>query len=125
MTRIAALLLAYAGLAGAAGVSLAAAGAHGSGLADLAMPAQFLILHAAAGVAVVAVALRAERGGAFLTAALVLLVGVTLFSGDIAIRTIMAERLLPMAAPIGGTLMIFGWLVLAGAAVWEALSRRD
>jgi uncharacterized membrane protein YgdD (TMEM256/DUF423 family) len=29
-----------------------------------------------------------------------------------------------MAAPIGGTTMIIGWLVLSAAGIWELLSHR-
>lgn len=119
-----AALTVYAGLAGAAGIALAALGAHGSDLSGLTTPANLLVMHATAAVAIVAVALRAARPGAFLLAALVLLVGVTLFSGDIALRTISGARLFPMAAPIGGTTMIAGWLVVAAAGVWELLGRR-
>jgi uncharacterized membrane protein YgdD (TMEM256/DUF423 family) len=49
---------------------------------------------------------------------------VTLFSGDIAVRTLMGQRLFPMAAPIGGSTMIAGWLVLAAAGAWELLGPR-
>jgi len=115
----AALLVLYAGLAGAAGVALAAAGTHGADLAALATPAHFLIMHAAAALAAVAVALRASRPRLLLTAALIMLVGVTLFTGDIAMRTLLQERLFPMAAPVGGTTMIIGWLVAAVAGLTE------
>ena len=124
VVQVAAALLIYAGLAGAAGVGLAAAGAHGNALASLTSPAYFLIMHAAVAVAIVAVAARADHTGVFLLAALVLLAGVTLFSGDIAARTLWGVRLFPMAAPIGGSTMIIGWLVLSAAGVWELLSQR-
>lgn len=122
--QAAAALAVYAGLAGAVGVVLAAAGAHGAGLSDLTPPAYFLLMHAAAALAIVAVAMRAAHPTGFLIAALVLLLGVTLFSGDIAMRTFWGHRLFPMAAPTGGTTMIIGWLVLAGAGVWELLGSR-
>lgn len=122
--QAAAALAVYAGLAGAAGVALAAAGSHGSGLAPLTPAAQFLMMHAAAAVAIVAVAMRAGHPSGFLIAAALLLVGVTLFSGDITARTLWGTRLFPMAAPTGGTTMIVGWLVLAGAGVWELLAQR-
>ncbi len=60
----------------------------------------------------------------FLIAGLLLLVGVSLFSGDIAARTVLGHRLFPMAAPTGGSIMIFGWLVLAAAGIWELLAHR-
>ena len=124
MVQLAAVLLIYAGLAGAAGVGLAAAGAHGNDMAALTPPAYFLIMHATAAAAVIAVATRAEHPGAFLLAALVLLAGATLFSGDIAARTLWSVRLFPMAAPIGGSTMIIGWLLLSVAGIWEVFSQR-
>lgn len=120
----AAVLVVYAGLCGAFGVGLAAAGSHGSGLSDLTPAAYFLIMHAAAVLAIAAFATRAGHPAAFLLSGLILLVGVTLFSGDIAARTFWGTRIFPMAAPTGGTTMIVGWLVLAGAGVWEILAHR-
>jgi len=122
--QAAAAFAVYAGLAGAAGVALAAAGAHGAGLSDLTPPAQFLLMHAAAALAIVAIAMRATHPAGFLVSALILLVGVSLFSGDIAMRTLWGHRLFPMAAPTGGMTMILGWLVLAGAGVWELVGQR-
>jgi uncharacterized membrane protein YgdD (TMEM256/DUF423 family) len=54
----------------------------------------------------------------------VLLVGVTLFSGDVAARTLGLGKLFPMAAPTGGMIMIVGWLMLALAGVWELVAQR-
>jgi uncharacterized membrane protein YgdD (TMEM256/DUF423 family) len=119
-----AALVVYAGLAGAIGVGLAAVGAHGSGSSGLTPPAYFLMMHAAAALAIAALAVRADHPFGFLLAALILLVGVSLFSGDIALRTLWGTRLFPMAAPIGGSTMIAGWLVLAGAGVWELMAQR-
>lgn len=123
MQAVAAIVI-YAGLAGAAGVVLAAAGAHGEGYAALTPPAYFLLMHAAAALAIAALAPRAAHPGGLLLAALILLAGVSLFSGDIAVRTLLGHRLFPMAAPIGGSTMILGWLILAGAGAWEALAHR-
>ena len=117
-------LTVYAGLAGAAGVALAAAGAHGAAHSALTPAAQFLMMHAAAALAIVAVATRSLHPMGFLLAALVLLVGVSLFSGDVAARTFWGTRLFPMAAPIGGATMILGWLVLSAAGLWEAFAPR-
>jgi uncharacterized membrane protein YgdD (TMEM256/DUF423 family) len=124
VAQLAAVLLIYAGLCGAGGVGLAAAGAHGNDMSALTSPAYFLIMHATAAAAIIAAATRAEHPGAFLLAALVLLVGVMLFSGDIAARTLWAVRLFPMAAPIGGSTMIIGWLLLSVAGVWEVFAQR-
>jgi len=54
----------------------------------------------------------------------VLLIGATLFSGDIAARTLSAVRLFPIAAPIGGSTMIIGWLLLSVASIWEVFAQR-
>jgi uncharacterized membrane protein YgdD (TMEM256/DUF423 family) len=118
-----ALILVWAGLAGAAGVALAAAGAHGTQLSALTPPAQLLIMHAAAAVGIVAVALRVGHPAPFLVAAVVLLLGATLFSVAVSTRVLWDFRLFPMAAPTGGTAMIAGWLVLAVAGVWELVNR--
>ena len=119
----AAAILIWAGLAGAAGVALAAAGAHGASLSELTPGAQLLLMHAGAAAAVAAVAMRAEHPGGFLLAALVLLAGATLFSSAVTTRVLWGFRIFPMAAPTGGTIMILGWLALAGAGVWELMSR--
>jgi uncharacterized membrane protein YgdD (TMEM256/DUF423 family) len=124
MTQALAAIVIWAGLAGAAGVALAALGAHGEGYAALTPPAYLLLMHAAAALAIIALASRAAHPGAFLLAALILLIGATLFSGDIAARTLLGHRLFPMAAPAGGSTMILGWLVLAAAGLWELLGSR-
>lgn len=117
-------LIACAGLAGAIGVGLAAAGAHGSDLSELTPPAYMLIMHAAAAAGIVAIGTRAAHPGAFLLAALVLLIGVSLFSGAVTLRVLTGYRLFPMAAPTGGTTMIVGWLILTAAGIWELLTNR-
>ena len=124
MNRQAALLVVYAALVGAAGVALAAMGAHGGDTAGLTTPAHFLIMHAAAALGAVAVALRADRSCIFLLGGFVMLVGVTLFSGDIAFRTLQGDRLFPMAAPIGGSTMMLGWAIVAIAGLREVFARR-
>ena len=96
---------------GAAGVALAAASAHNGGSEYGRTASQFLILHAAAllGVAALATALpRLVWAGAGLA------LGACLFSGDLAARAFLGDRLFPMAAPTGGSLMILSWIALAG-----------
>lgn len=124
LSQVAALLVIYAGVAGAAGVGLAAAGAHGSELGALTPPAYLLLMHAAAALAIVAVGTRATQASAFLLAAFILLLGATLFGGAVALRTLTGYRLFPMAAPAGGTTMIVGWLVVSAAGLWELLAHR-
>ncbi|TIT93930.1 MAG: DUF423 domain-containing protein, partial [Mesorhizobium sp.] len=50
-------------------------------------------------------------------ASLVLLFGLVLFCGDLLARDFLGSRLFPMSAPIGGTLLIAGWLAIAGSAL--------
>jgi uncharacterized membrane protein YgdD (TMEM256/DUF423 family) len=113
-----AALLMLAGFMGAAGVALAAAGAHAGG-ANLATAATFLLIHAAA---VSAIALHGA-GRLFLLAATLLCAGACMFAGDLAIRAWGGARLFPMAAPTDGMVMIAGWLVVSAAALMAMFSR--
>jgi uncharacterized membrane protein YgdD (TMEM256/DUF423 family) len=113
------LLVAFAGLMGAAGVILLALGAHGPHAgAGLDSAGQMLMFHAAA---VMAAAVALQQGLLFrplaLAATIGLIVGAVLFSGDIAMRAFAGHRLFPMAAPAGGVILIASWLGLAIAAV--------
>jgi uncharacterized membrane protein YgdD (TMEM256/DUF423 family) len=116
MLRLAAVL---AGLMGALGVVLAAAAAHQGDAARLGPASNMLLFHAPA---IIAAALLTGHGIAQrhlgLTATYGLIVGASLFSGDLAMRHYTGNALFPMAAPIGGTLLILSWLVLAAAAAW-------
>ena len=47
-----------------------------------------------------------------------LLIGTLMFAGDLTLRHFAGHALFPMAAPIGGTLLIAGWLVLAISTLW-------
>jgi uncharacterized membrane protein YgdD (TMEM256/DUF423 family) len=111
------ILLVLASLAGACGVVLAAAAAHGAPTSGLDSAAYLLLFHA---VAVLGAASLADRGLLWRPMALVAMagfvVGSGLFAGDIAMRAFANQRLFPMAAPTGGTLLILAWLVLAVAA---------
>lgn len=113
-----AIPLGLAGLMGAAGVVLAAAAAHAKPGAGLESAAQMLLFHA---VAILGTASLIDSGRLWRILALVAvagwIVGSLLFSGDIALRAFAGERIFPMAAPTGGTILIFAWLVLAIAAV--------
>ena len=111
-------LAAAAGLYGAAGVALMAVGAHRT--APLATTAgTFLLLHAAAILALIAL----DLGRGMRIAATLIAAGALLFSGELALHALADMQPLPMAAPAGGMLMIVGWLVAAiGAPL--ALARR-
>ena len=113
-----AILIALAGLMGAAGVVLLAASAHAAPGAGLDSAGQMLLFHAAAVVATAAVL---HQGLVFrplaIAAAIGLIVGATLFSGDIAMRAFAGHRLFAMAAPSGGVILIASWLALSAAAL--------
>ncbi|MGE0061934.1 MAG: DUF423 domain-containing protein [Xanthobacteraceae bacterium] len=112
------LLIALAGLMGAAGVALAAAGAHGKPGSGLDSAGTLLLIHA---VAVIAAALAARNGlvarplGTLAVWGFV--IGASLFAADVAARAWLGSRLFPFAAPAGGLIQIASWLGLAVAAL--------
>jgi len=116
------ILIAFAGLMGAGGIILAAAGAHGAPNAGLESAAYMLLFHAAAllgGAALV------QHGLLWRPLMLVVLmawiIGALLFSGDIALRAFAGHRLFAFAAPTGGIILIAAWLALAAAAIGALL----
>jgi uncharacterized membrane protein YgdD (TMEM256/DUF423 family) len=109
-----------AGLLGAAGVTLAAVAAHRVPTPAMASAAQMLMVHAVAVLAISAWAVRsANAAGWWRTAARVMLLGVALFSGDIALRGLELGQLFPRAAPVGGSLTILSWVLVSIAAAIE------
>jgi uncharacterized membrane protein YgdD (TMEM256/DUF423 family) len=119
-----AVLLILAGLMGAGGVVLAAAGAHAAPHAGLAAAAYLLLFHA---TAILGGAALTKLGLLWRPLALAVLiawvVGATLFAGDVSARAFIGHRLFPMAAPAGGTILIAAWLALAIAALAGAFQR--
>ena len=118
------VFLALGGLMGAAGVTLAAAGAHVASGVGLESASQMLLFHACATIgAVLAVqaGLLSPRTGLLAAAGFVL--GTALFSGDLSLRAFAGTPLFRMAAPSGGVIMIASWLVLALAALVARLRR--
>jgi uncharacterized membrane protein YgdD (TMEM256/DUF423 family) len=108
----------FSGLSGGAGVILAAMAAHGAA-ADptLQTAATFLMIHAAAAIAVTAVSVAAPQTGVwFLGAATFFLIGSVLFCGDLSVRALNGSKLFAFAAPAGGVLLILGWAWTATAA---------
>jgi uncharacterized membrane protein YgdD (TMEM256/DUF423 family) len=111
------LILVWAGLAGAAGVGLAAAAAHKVDSPALATAATMLTLHAAASVGIFAVALRSAQPKLWCAAALLMLLAASLFSGEIAFHTFTDNASFQFLAPIGGSGMILSWLLVAVVAL--------
>jgi uncharacterized membrane protein YgdD (TMEM256/DUF423 family) len=118
------LILVWAGLAGAAGVGLAAAAAHKVDSPALASSATLLTLHAAASVGIIAVATRAAWRKLWGATALLMLFAASLFTGEIAYHTSTSDAAYQMLAPVGGSLMILSWLIVAVLAIAEALAKR-
>jgi uncharacterized membrane protein YgdD (TMEM256/DUF423 family) len=112
------ILLILAGLMGASGIMLAAAGAHAAPGAGLDGAAYMLLFHA---TTIIGVAALIQNGMLWRGPTLVVLVawvlGALLFSGDIALRALAGQRLFPMAAPSGGIILILGWLSFAALAI--------
>jgi uncharacterized membrane protein YgdD (TMEM256/DUF423 family) len=112
------MFLFLAGLMGACGVALAAAAAHGTPATGLESAAWLLLVHATALLGVASLASQHLLWRPLGLAAMACFVaGGALFAGDIAMRAFAGDRLFPMAAPAGGTLLLIGWLVLAAGAV--------
>jgi uncharacterized membrane protein YgdD (TMEM256/DUF423 family) len=113
------ILLVIAGLMGAAGITLSAAGVHLYPGAGLDTAGQILLFHAAA---VMAVAAAIDRGllarAIGMPAAWGLVLGSLLFAGDISLPIYAGFGLFPRAAPTGGVILIVSWI---GAAVAAAM----
>ena len=116
------------GLLGAAAVATGAFGAHGlAGVLEASGQAanwdtasRYALFHALATVATglaagLPAAANARRGLA--TAAACFVAGTLIFSGCLWILALTGVRILGAVVPIGGTLMIAGWLILARAAM--------
>ena len=113
-----AIIVLLAGLMGASGVILAAAGAHAAPNTGVESAAYMLLFHAAAVLGGAALTQQALFWRPVMLVVLgAWIVGAALFSGDIALRVFAGHRLFAMAAPTGGTILIAAWLALAGAAV--------
>jgi len=122
-SRLFRILVILAGIMGADGVILAAASAHQPDAARLVSASSMLLFHAAAVLAVVALAERGVVDARIgIAAASGFVVAATLFAGDLTLRQYAGHGLFPMAAPIGGTLLIISWLALAVAAAWPRRS---
>jgi len=111
------ILLVIAGLMGAAGITLSAAGAHAYPGAGLESAGQILLFHAAA---VFGLAAAIDRGllarGLGVPAAWGLVIGSLLFASDVSLPIYAGVGLFPKAAPTGGILLIVSWVATALAA---------
>lgn len=111
-------LMIAAGLYGAMAVGFAAWGAHGldgTAASWVERGSLFQLIHAAALVALARPA--AERGGLVRAGALLLALGVALFSGSLYLRALGLSLPFPMITPAGGISMMAGWLAILAAGV--------
>ena len=116
MTLAARLLIALAGLSGALGVGLSAAAAHITG-GNLTTAAQFLLFHAPGLLALAAlIAAGAVHPTLAQVAGYILVLGLVLFCGDLSRRAFAGVALFPRAAPMGGILLMLGWILVAASA---------
>lgn len=116
-------MLMLAGLVGAAGILAAAASAHTGASQTLTSAALVCLAHAPA---LLVLALVDARGRMLALAGGLMAVGTLVFAADMGVREFAGGRLGPLAAPIGGALMIGGWLcVMAGglASLWQSRGR--
>lgn len=107
------------GLLGAAGVSLAAIAAHKVDSPGLATAAMMLVVHAAGVLAIAAFSMSSAAGmqaALWRAAGAVMALAVALFSGAVAYHAFTGMHVFPRAAPIGGSLTILSWLLVAGLA---------
>ncbi|WP_375458615.1 DUF423 domain-containing protein [uncultured Enterovirga sp.] len=107
------VLLALGALAGLLGVGLSAAAAHISGGGSLETASRFLLVHAPVLLVLAALIGQAlvHRGlGRIAGAGMVL--GLALFCGDLSVRVLLGVAPVPMAAPIGGSVLMLAWAVL-------------
>lgn len=108
-----------------AAVALGAVGAHAVGAEDpfarqLWQTAN--LWHAISAVGLFATGLGWSRLSPFWRGigAWVVGLGVVLFSGSIYLQALTGSALFPGSAPLGGSALILGWLVIAGAAIRSA-----
>jgi uncharacterized membrane protein YgdD (TMEM256/DUF423 family) len=110
-------LIALAGLMGAAGIVLVAAGAHGKPGVGLDSAGYLLLVHAATLISGCALLRFGIASRLLISIALWGFVfGACLFAADVSARAYIGSRLFPFAAPAGGTILILAWLTLAVTA---------
>ncbi|GGK47784.1 DUF423 domain-containing protein [Salinarimonas ramus] len=111
------LLIVCAALAGLLGVAFSAMATHLTGAGTLEVSASFLLFHAATLLGLSALLMGAHVGRRIgLLAGFVLLVGLVLFSGDLALRALAGRAMFANAAPTGGVLLMLGWVGIGVSA---------
>jgi len=115
------ILVVLASLSGLLGVGLSAAAAHITG-GNLTTAAQFLLFHAPALLALVAlITVGAVSPMLGQVAGYMLVLGLALFCGDLSRRAFSGVTLFPRAAPVGGILLMIGWVLVALSSLTKRL----
>ena len=125
MTRSSTLLVAFAALLGALGVTDAAIATHVTGGAALEKASIVLMVHAAALLGLSALVARTGGRWSVALVAATLGGGAALFGLDVTLLTLQGHRLFPYAAPIGGSTMIASWLIIGLLALAGHFEPRD
>lgn len=119
-----ALLLTIGGLLGATGVVAGALAAHlvdGNVSEELRsayhLAVRYQMLHAIAIVAIAGAASHFNRGR-LLVAGYLMALGIILFAGSLYVMVLLETRALGFVMPVGGLLLITGWLTVALGA-WK------
>lgn len=122
MTILCRLTLIIAALNGALGVGLGAFAAHGlkatatpEAIALVTTASLYQMIHAAAAIGVLRLV---DKGRVWAVAPFCMAAGALLFGGAL-YGIALADLRLGMVAPIGGTLMLIGWVWLLVAAVFR------
>jgi uncharacterized membrane protein YgdD (TMEM256/DUF423 family) len=112
------VIIVLAALSGLLGVALSAAAAHVTGGGSLTTAAQFLLFHAPALLALIALGAYGTLDAKLARlAGFVLILGLILFCGDLSRRALSGVALAPMAAPAGGILLMIGWGLIGAAGL--------
>jgi uncharacterized membrane protein YgdD (TMEM256/DUF423 family) len=113
------LAIVIAGLLGAAGIAAAAGATH---TGDTRLLGALALVALTQAPAILALTLLG-RSIVFRIATAGIALGAVVFSADIAMRHFTVNGLFPMSAPLGGILMIAGWLAVAVAGATSPRNR--
>lgn len=116
-SRVQRLTMLFGGLLGGLGVMLAAAASHISDAHLLSNASTMALAHAPV---LIAISLGWEKLPTAFPASLTMMVGCTLFIGDLLTRQFLGTALFPFAAPLGGFIMLKSWFILAVSALLKA-----
>lgn len=119
MLLVGRVLVTAGAIFGAIGVAAAASASHLESR-NLAAIATIFLAH---GPALLALGLHG-RGRVLMAGGSLLLLGTMMFGSDLGMREVSQHSLFPAAAPIGGGLMLAGWLVVAIGA-WLGSAIKD